>query len=218
MGGRVNKGFTLIEILISITILSIVILIIGGALRLGISSVDRGKAEVEKIDRLRSLVLLLDRQISSAVQTTHTVNGENIVWFTGDNKGCSFLSTSSLWGRREGLIEITYAVEEGDREDFRITETERLPGEKDGLRLTIFPDLKDAEFAYFTYDTDGNPQWLKDWTEKDKFPVAIALRIKGKALDHNLIFPLMSKGIMKQQQPASISNKEELGRRLLPFR
>ncbi len=121
------EGFTLLELLISITILGLIILVIGGSISLGLKSVEKGEREVSRQERLRGTFTLLDRQISSMVKALHPVEGKMVVWFEGDRKHCKFLAEKSLWGWKEGLSEVIYEVSESSDNGLSIVESERIP-------------------------------------------------------------------------------------------
>jgi prepilin-type N-terminal cleavage/methylation domain-containing protein len=62
---RSRGGFTLLEVIIAITILSLIMVIIGSAFRLGIQAWGRGEKETEDGQRLRALSSLLSQQLKS---------------------------------------------------------------------------------------------------------------------------------------------------------
>ncbi len=188
------RGFTLIEILIAMSILSVVIVILGGAMRLGIRSVEKGEREASEIERLRSVVLVMDRQIQSIIPSSREIEGERVVWFEGDERRCLFLTDASLWGRKEGLVEVSYGVEEDGSEGVRMTLQERPPWGEDGLETVLLEGLEEARFAYYYTDQDGEGQWTESWERKDLFPESIALTIRTARYEHRLIFPLMRSG------------------------
>jgi general secretion pathway protein J len=188
-----NAGFTLLELLIALLMLSLIILIIGGAMRLGLRSVEKGEREVEELERLRSVILLLDGQIASAIPTTWNVDGEDVVSFKGDEKQCSFISSSSLWGRKDAFMEVSYSIENRGG-SLMVLETERLPGEEGGVETVLLEELEEAVFAYLWRDDFGSSSWTEQWEEKDSYPEAVAIHVKSKRFEHNLIFPFMAYG------------------------
>src|SRR3989337_1653647 len=58
-----SAGFTLLDLIISITIIGIMVLIIAGATRLGFRSVDAGEKKIESLERMRSSLSLISSQI-----------------------------------------------------------------------------------------------------------------------------------------------------------
>ncbi|HNT58060.1 MAG TPA: prepilin-type N-terminal cleavage/methylation domain-containing protein, partial [Syntrophales bacterium] len=60
-----NRGFTLLELLISLTLLSVIAVLVFGALRLGVRAWEKGEATIETRQRERIVMDLLQRQMAS---------------------------------------------------------------------------------------------------------------------------------------------------------
>ena len=60
-----NKGFTLLELLISLTILGVIVVIIFGAFRIGIRAWEKGEKDVESRQRQRIVLDLSKQQLAS---------------------------------------------------------------------------------------------------------------------------------------------------------
>jgi len=63
-----NAGFTLLELIISITLLAIIVLIVAGAASLGYRSFSTGEKKLNAIERLRASLIIIDAQIQVAKQ------------------------------------------------------------------------------------------------------------------------------------------------------
>jgi len=213
------EGFTLLELLISITILGLIILIIGGSISLGLKSVEKGEREASRQERLRGTVTLIDRQISTMVKSFRPVEGEQVVWFEGDQGHCLFLTEKSLWGRKEGLSEVSYRISESSGEGLTLTESERIPWldeEAEPDVYTMLGGLEEAEFRYLDTNTSGEKEWLEEWTPKDHYPEAIALFLKSRDYEYSLVFPVLTEGrTERKRRPKAETGLSE--RRLFPF-
>jgi general secretion pathway protein J len=102
MRRRVNvfypAGFTLIEVVVSMTILGFILVIIFGAFRLSLSAWDRGEKTREEYQRQRTAIQLISRQIKSMVPykiKTQKAEGDYIA-FEGRAQSVKFVSTLSL--------------------------------------------------------------------------------------------------------------------------
>ena len=60
-----SKGFTLLELLISLTIIGLILVIIFGALRIGVRAWEKGERDVESHQRRRVVLGLVKRQFAS---------------------------------------------------------------------------------------------------------------------------------------------------------
>ena len=63
-------GFTLLELIISITLVAIIVLIISVAANLGYRSFNSGEKKMNAVERLRSSLTIIDAQIQSGVPLT----------------------------------------------------------------------------------------------------------------------------------------------------
>src|SRR5512136_1586864 len=62
-----GKGFTLVEVMITLTILGFILLIIFGGFRLSFSAWERGDSTKEELQRRRIITQLISQQIKSIV-------------------------------------------------------------------------------------------------------------------------------------------------------
>ncbi len=70
-----SPGFTLLELMISISMLVIIIVIISGAMRLASRSVATAERKVEALERLTTSLSIINAQIQSAAPWTYSDNG-----------------------------------------------------------------------------------------------------------------------------------------------
>lgn len=113
LGRRSCRGFTLFELLLSVTILSIVAALILGAFRVGYRAWEKGEASIEDLQRLRIVLDRVKRQLSAAVPDT--INGEDApgIGFSGAEDSIRFISGYSLVpGIQKGRVIVNYRVSE----------------------------------------------------------------------------------------------------------
>ena len=67
MIGRSSRGFTLLELLISLVMIGVIALIIAGAIRLGVRSVSKAEEKIDFLERTRASFHIIDSQIQSQV-------------------------------------------------------------------------------------------------------------------------------------------------------
>jgi len=152
-GLKKHSGFTLFELIISLTIVSVMLVLVFGALRLGVKAWDRGEQDLVVDQQERIVLEMLKRQIASFriveqsadVNETSTVDletglDENTVILEGDEKNLKFFSTVSLVpGRTYGPVFARYVVvSEDDRESLFLYE-------KNSVLLELEDKLSDSE-------------------------------------------------------------------------
>jgi general secretion pathway protein J len=187
------SGFTLLELIISLSILAIVVVIIFGAMRIGVRAWEKGERDVEDQQRKRVVFDMLKHQISSACPTKKIVeeNGESFI-MRGNATSLEFLSYFPMLPANVGrLVQVTYRViedEENGSKYLALSEKEAdVPGEGEQNAGTgpdqhfypLFPDAQDIHFSYLSEGEEGKLQWTDDWNPNNgnAFPVAIRLSV-----------------------------------------
>jgi len=109
------SGFTLLELIVTFTILSLVVVMVFGALRLGSASWEKGEDRAEKYQKKRIIFDLLSQQMKSSFP--YRINSQkaeaDYLAFLGEGNSLRFVSAFSLRARKqEGLVFVIYKVEE----------------------------------------------------------------------------------------------------------
>jgi len=101
-----SKGFTLLEVMITLAIIGMMLLIIFGAFRLAVSAWEKGETIKEDYQKLRIVSQLLSRQVKSAVPykiKSQKAEGDYLA-FDGQRHSLKFVSAlSSRCNNRLGL-------------------------------------------------------------------------------------------------------------------
>jgi general secretion pathway protein J len=117
--GSENQGFTLVEVIVTMTILGFLLLVVYGVFSMGRSAWERRDLIREKYQKSRILSQLISRQIKSAVPykiKTEKAEG-NFLVFEGTAQSLKFVSALSLRTTRpEGLVYAVYEFQEGGAE------------------------------------------------------------------------------------------------------
>jgi general secretion pathway protein J len=185
---RDSAGFTLIELIVTFTILSLVLVMILGALRLGATSWERGEALAEQYQKKRIVFDLLSRQVKSAYP--YRVKAKraesDYLAFAGTSDSLRFVSTFSLRAKRsEGLVVATYRLEEGTSQGITLKIHEKRLLNKDFMEeepkedefFTVLEDLRDAKFEYFEEGEEAEGEWVESWDGKEKRTLPRQVRV-----------------------------------------
>src|SRR5262249_39687783 len=87
-------GFTLLELVISLTIFSLVAVIVYGTLNLGARAAERGEVRSTENQRARAALALLARHLKSAYPLSLQGEEGNFVYFFGEPYGVSLISAA----------------------------------------------------------------------------------------------------------------------------
>jgi general secretion pathway protein J len=207
-----EKGFTLLELLISIAMLGIIIVILVGALRLGFRSVDSGEKKMESIERMRMSLFIIDSQIQS--QTLLTYQGDEALdeeaaqyYFNGQRDSLEFSTNYSIWGGQKGYVVVSYSVsEEGGKAV--LYASEHVVGVEESKDTKLLDTFDDIYFEYFYKGpTDEVGNWVEEWTDTSQIPAKIKVHLIKGGKDLPLVIPVRIGRSMLETDLASSANE-----------
>lgn len=175
-GGR---GFTLMELLLAMSILAIMVTLLMGAFRVGYRAWEKGDEVVASMQRLRAVLNLVRLQLSAtATQAQATPeSGEARVDFQGTATALRFVSAHSLVpGAAFGQVLVNYRADIGPDGRWRLWFHEQPLLWMDS-RLSIDPapeayreligGLAAVGFEYLAIDpVSGEPVWIDRWNDE----------------------------------------------------
>jgi prepilin-type N-terminal cleavage/methylation domain-containing protein len=200
---KLQKGFTLLELLLSVAIFSLIVGIVGGAFRLSIRSWEKGEEEVEEFRKTRIVLDMVAQQIKSFYPYWIKKEKEWMIVFQGESKTLKLISPLSLrYPFITGLVLVEYSLgQDGDSDngkslvvrevrvvdDDSLEESLKRPKEE-GSEIVLLSGLEDLTFEYYVFPPDSEEgEWQKSWIwEENKgsdeitFPQAVRITIKQK--------------------------------------
>jgi len=180
--GKLNfadkRGYTLIELMISITMMGLILVIMGMAIRLGVRSVDSGERRIGSLERFRSSLEIVDAQIQSELPaTTQEEAGEPYV-FKGDSGSMQFPSNYSLWGSKRGYVNVSYKVVSDAWGKQELHASESTMGEAGMGDVRLFDFFDRIYFEYFEKDpAEEHGKWVDKWVATSEAPEKIRLHL-----------------------------------------
>ncbi|MDA8404019.1 MAG: prepilin-type N-terminal cleavage/methylation domain-containing protein [Desulfobacteraceae bacterium] len=191
MTRRSDRGSTLIELLISLTILGVILLIILGAFRIGVRAWETGERDVDMYQRQQMVFSILKRQLSSACNQSITPEDGDPFVFRGDAESVDFISTVAVVpGNETGNVQVGYRVrsdDEGDGYYIEIMEKNWQPGSGAGKKgvpdapaaYQLLSGIQTVSFEYLKITPDAS-EWQAGWNpEKDTgLPAAVRCTVQ----------------------------------------
>jgi prepilin-type N-terminal cleavage/methylation domain-containing protein len=191
-----TTGFTLIEVVITLTILGFICLIIFGAFRLGLSAWDRGESVKDEYQEARIVSQLITQQVKSAVPfkiKSQQAEGDYLA-FKGDSRSLRFVSSLPVRGKQpEGLVYAKYEFKDGGSEGGHLILYEEKALNKDFFAeepkeehaVSLLEGVSSVRFEYFREEDPLNNQqeeWIEEWDAKDEkmLPKAFKMTIIRK--------------------------------------
>jgi prepilin-type N-terminal cleavage/methylation domain-containing protein len=196
-----SRGFTLIEVVLALSIFALIAAVLYGAFSLSHSAVEKSRASFEENQKLRSFTDLLGSYIRSAYPYRQAAQ-DTMVFFDGQEDQLTFVSSISLamGGRGMSKIHVTWDAADGEgpvqlQEEVpvRLNLSDDLnPG---GLRndVVIQERVKELRFAYLDPKSEEEI-WEERWDGREKLALPRAVRLSYRNHDGKEIrwvFPVM---------------------------
>ncbi len=187
-----DRGFTLIEIIIALSLTAVIAVILYSAMGLGYRSVDRGQEREDTSQRIRIAVARITDIIHGAYPFFGTIDNKRVLYFLGDKDRLGIVtsdvdpdSTSPI--EEPGLKWVSLFVDDGLKLREKIFYDKDVFEDKGGRLYVLDPDVDSISFEYFDMDNkDKTGSWVSEWDpKKDRLPKAIKVSIvlKGKRGD-----------------------------------
>jgi prepilin-type N-terminal cleavage/methylation domain-containing protein len=197
-----QSGFTLVEVVLALTLFALIGLIVYGGFSLGHSAVERSQRKFESNQRLRSFADLVGSYIRSAYPYRLSAQDPS-VFFVGEEDSLTFVSSFSLamGGRGMGRVHIGLGTEENSASVLRLEEEVpvRLNNEETdqgGVRNGVGLQEGVSEFRIAYLDPQGSlDTWEERWDAKERKALPRAVRLSyrtsgGKEI--RWVFPVMA--------------------------
>jgi len=207
------RGFTLLELLLAISIFAVVVAVLFSSFWVGIGAWEKGEAGIEFQQRMRAVSELMFREISSTypyfLTPSQLDKHTSYVAFFGEPDSLRFVSYANLHKRASGLCMLEFWVSErnglllgeaaalaANKEDF-----DAVPLRSPEYRLEICRDVQGLRFRYFDQKNDDEPgEWLERWDPVEMqgmMPKIIEVTLifldqRGEETTQQLIIPIMS--------------------------
>ncbi len=168
-----NAGFTLMELLISISVIMMIMAVAAGAFRLGFKAVEKGETAIDDQQRLIIAVNYISDQLQAVCLDKKAL-------FQGSKDSLVFQSkvVSSYEDQSLRQVEFGLAKKEGDKEgcgDVQVSTKKAFPlteDEKEADKETLLSGVESFSIAYLQ-SPDLEKGWLDTWENEIYFPLAV---------------------------------------------
>lgn len=197
--GRPESGFTLLELLISITMICLVLMIAGSAVRLSMRSVASGDRRMEAIDRFSSALNIVDAQIQSQLPVGRPDVTDTNPLFQGDGESMQFVSIFSIWGYQKGCVTVAYKVVQDRFGKEDLSAEESAIGAESGGEVKLFEYFDRIYFDYYYKDPAAEQgSWIDKWEDANSVPEKIRLHLVTGNSEISLIIPVKVKALQNR--------------------
>ncbi|MGZ8193096.1 MAG: prepilin-type N-terminal cleavage/methylation domain-containing protein [Methylobacter sp.] len=196
-GCKTLQGFTLIEVLIAMTLLSIMVVLLFTSLKICADSWEKGENKITEVNEVAVVYNFFHRHLTTArpLLNDFTTEGEAFS-FQGKNRSLQFVSAFPASAGRSGLQMFSVELQEEDKDQVikvavtpffsKAEDAEERPADE----IVLIRHVSDFELAYFGADDDdySESHWQDEWLEKKTQPRLIKIRIK---LENEIFWPEM---------------------------
>jgi general secretion pathway protein J len=184
-------GFTLLELIISITLVAIIVLIISVAANLGYRSFNSGEKKMNAVERLRSSLTIIDAQIQSGVPLTLEDGGVKQYNFMGEQDSLKFSTNYSIWGGQRGYVIVNYRVDTDDRGKRTLFASEYKVGMENQKETKLLEGFDEITFDYYKQDaTEEEGEWITQWVDEEMMPTRIRINLVRGSNSLSYIMPV----------------------------
>jgi general secretion pathway protein J len=184
-------GFTLLELIISITLVAIIVLIISVAANLGYRSFNSGEKKMNAVERLRSSLTIIDAQIQSGVPLTLEEGGVKQYYFAGEQDSLKFSTNYSIWGGQRGYVIVNYRVDTDDRGKRTMFASEYKVGMENQKETKLLEGFDEITFDYYKKDaTEEEGEWITQWVGEEMMPIRIRINLVRGSNSLSYIMPV----------------------------
>ncbi len=213
---RRQGGFTLIEVLLAVALVSIIMAMAYGGFRASVRATSSGEEVIEQTNRLRVVQQFVRRQLmqTRALVIEQFEDGE-IVRFEGDGEHVRFVSPMPGYLSYGGPYVQEFSLERGAGGMELIYYYAMLNGYEPGaLRETsdgrvLMEGIGGGEFIFLDFDQEtGETFWTDFWEEPERLPLAVGVMLDLES-ERGLVWPDLIAPVMVD---TSRSRRATIGR------
>jgi general secretion pathway protein J len=199
----VSHGFTLVELLVALTIMSIVLGLLMNSISFSIKSADVVESRIAVIESVHQSLRALRRQLQLALPLRNMGSDDRIqLDFTAKTSQVDFVAPVPGISRGAGLYRISLKIEGDVRvggRDGRLVmsfrpypDTPRMGmNNGDSEEVVILDNFSRASFSFFDAQKPGNKQWSTGWQQGERLPDLVRLSVDLGDSDNGESFDLI---------------------------
>lgn len=182
-----HSGFTLIEILLGMSIMSVMMVLLFGSMRVCIQNWDAGEDKFAKVSQAAIIQNFFSHHLENLLPLFDDFSETRTFSFQGDTASLQFVSAMPASAGRLGLQLFTVGLNGAKRGEGQIMVSMRpfFPV-SDGAGwniedVTILKNVKSLNFAYFGADAEkpnSEPVWQATWLDKTQTPLLVRIAIE----------------------------------------
>ena len=197
--GACERGFTLMELLVAMTLLGILMAALFGGLRLGVRVWEASDRTLDQGSQEEIVRGFLHARLEQILPVTGTASGDRTeALFQGRRDSLRFVSSMPIsFGSRPYLLELALKLRDGPDPasdlvlTWRALDETPAGGEAASGERVLIEDVADIAFGYLGGRAQQSGAWFQDWREQETLPSLIRLELAFNAADRRRWSPLV---------------------------
>ena len=182
--GATSKGFTLIEVLIALTLLSIMVILLFTSLKICADSWEKGENKINTVNEIAVVYNFFQHHLTTAKPLfNNTATGEKSFSFQGKSQSMQFVSAFPASAGKLGMQLFSVNLLEEDNEQsinvalvpFISLTVDKEPSKDE---VTLIEHVSEFKLSYFGSEdgiTEGS--WSEEWVDKAILPNLVKINI-----------------------------------------
>jgi general secretion pathway protein J len=180
-----QRGFTIIEVMIALTLMAFILAILFAGFRLASTTWDAAESSADAAARAGAAQGFLRRLIAQSIPLPWRASPTRAIAFKGDSKSLHFIAALPMYLDAGGLRQIHLSIETDGKQKNLVLRVAPLPQPMAGFTDTpnqktirLIEKATEIELAYFgAYEAEPDPAWRESWLDPKKIPQLVRLRV-----------------------------------------
>lgn len=190
-----SSGFTLIEMLLAVTLMAAILALVYGGMRATTRATLRGEQLIAATQSMRMTHQFISRQIHQMLPLSWDAEAEDAIMFEGDNESMTWIGPMpgylGFGGPQLQRLEIGRG-QTGQELHFRHAIIAEGKGDLDAQDpIVLLEDIDGIEFEFLKAGDkqEQNASWQAGWDEPGQLPTAVRMRLEFKDSGTGLVWP-----------------------------
>jgi general secretion pathway protein J len=183
---KASAGFTLIEVLIAMTLLGIMIVLLFSSMKICADSWQKGEDKITEVNDVAVVYQFFQHHLSTAKPLWDDFSEENnkIFAFQGKNQELQFVSSFPASAKKSGLQLFSLKlINDSDEQLIQVSIKPFYPvAEGEEWRqeeVTLLRHVRNFSLSYFgAEESQPEGSWRDDWLEKETQPRLVKIKIE----------------------------------------
>jgi general secretion pathway protein J len=205
-------GFTLIEVLIAMTLLGIMVVLLFSSMKICAESWQKGEDKIAQVNDVAVVYQFFQRHLGNALPLwdDFSEEGNKVFSFQGKNQSLQFVSSFPASAKKAGLQRFSLElIKEGDEDLIQVSITPFYPvAEGEEWRkeeVTLLRHVRNFSISYYyREDPQAEGVWQEDWLEQENLPPLVKIKI---VRDDGSFWPEMFVELKTQPQQLNVDGQ-----------